>query len=63
MYTGSSDLKNINAAFEVGASAYIVKPYSLAEIKTMMQMVLEQDWTRPLQKKYYIDGKFHDFTN
>lgn len=63
MYTGSADLKNINAAFAVGASAYIVKPHSLAEIKSVVQKVLEQDWTKPIQRQYYVDGKFYDFND
>jgi CheY-like chemotaxis protein len=58
MYTGSSDLKNVANAFAAGASAYIVKPNSLAEIKTVLQTVFQQDWEKPMLKQYYLNGKF-----
>lgn len=63
MYTGSDDNKSIRAAFEAGASFYIVKPQSLAEIKTVLQQVFAKDWEADLAKpkQYYADRRFQNF--
>ncbi len=59
MYTGSDDLQNVTNAFAAGASSYIVKPHTLSEIKSVLEMILHQDWEKPRPKQYYLDGKFH----
>jgi AmiR/NasT family two-component response regulator len=61
MYTGSADLKNVANAFAAGASAYIVKPHTLTDIKSVLQTTLQQEWDKPMQKQYYLDGEFHVF--
>ena len=61
MYTGATDLQNVANAFAAGASAYVVKPHSLAGIKSVLQTTLQQDWEKPTKKQYYLDGKFYDF--
>ena len=61
MYTGSADLQNVANAFAAGASAYIIKPHTLSEIKSVLQTTLQQNWDKPILKQYYLDGKFHDF--
>ncbi len=62
MYTGASDAESITSAFEMGASSYIVKPHSLAEIKKVLQIILHKDWdvnSLP-QKQYYMNQQFHN---
>jgi CheY-like chemotaxis protein len=64
MYTGSTDIKNIANAFEAGATTYIVKPHTLAGIKTVLQNMLNNNWTKAssnIAKQYYLDGRFHAF--
>jgi len=61
MYTGSADLQNVANAFVAGASGYIVKPHTLAEVKSVLQTTLQRDWEHPAPKQYYLDGKFHEF--
>jgi DNA-binding response OmpR family regulator len=62
MYTGASDAKSISSAFEMGASSYIVKPHSLAEIKKVLQIILHKDWdvNSSPQKQYYMNQQFHN---
>ena len=62
MYTGASVAESITLAFEMGASAYIVKPHSLAEIKKVLQIFLHKDWhaNSSPQKQYYADRQFHN---
>jgi DNA-binding response OmpR family regulator len=63
MYTGASDGKSISSAFEMGASSYIVKPHSLAEIKKVLQIILHKDWdviSSP-RKQYYMNQQFYNF--
>ncbi len=62
MYTGASDAESITSAFELGASGYIVKPHSLAEIKKVLQIILHKEWdvnSLP-QKQYYMNQQFHN---
>lgn len=61
MYTGSYELKNVANAFAAGASAYIVKPHTLQEVKSVLETTLQQDWETRTVKQYYMDGKFHVF--
>jgi DNA-binding response OmpR family regulator len=63
MYTGASDAESITSAFEMGASSYIVKPHSLAEIKKVLQIILHKDWdvNSSPQKQYYMNQQFHNF--
>ncbi|HYE54234.1 MAG TPA: response regulator [Chitinophagaceae bacterium] len=65
MYTGSAEKKNIAMAFESGATAYVVKPHSLAEIQSVLQQIIHSDWTEASSwhKQYYLDGKFRGFIN
>ncbi len=62
MYTGATDTKSITSAFEMGASSYIVKPHSLAEIKKVLQILLHIDWdvNSSPQKQYYVNQQFHN---
>jgi len=62
MYTGASDAESITSAFERGASGYIVKPHSLAEIKKVLQIILHKDWdvNSSPQKQYYMNQQFHN---
>ncbi len=63
MYTGAADAKSIASAFDVGASAYIVKPHSLQEIKTVLETILATNWDSAVspQKQYYLNREFHSF--
>ena len=59
MYTGASDMKNIVNAFNAGASAYIVKPHTIEEIREVLQIVLNKNWNQlDIPKQYYIDKQF-----
>lgn len=62
MYTGASDADSITSAFKIGASFYIVKPHSLAEIKKVLQIILHEDWdvSNSPQKQYYMNQQFHN---
>ncbi len=62
MYTGATDTKSITSAFEMGASSYIVKPHTLAEIKKVLQIILHIDWdvNSSPQKQYYVNQQFHN---
>jgi len=62
MYTGAADAESITSAFEMGASSYIVKPHSLAEIKKVLQIILHKDWdvSSSQQKQYYMNQQFHN---
>jgi DNA-binding response OmpR family regulator len=46
----------------MGASSYIVKPHSLAEIKKVLQIILHKDWdvNSSPQKQYYMNQQFHN---
>lgn len=62
MYTGSSDVRLIRKAFQAGATAYLVKPHSLQQIKKMMERLLQiaaSDELPSLKDMYYMDGSFH----
>lgn len=64
MYTGSADKKNMSNAFDAGATAYVVKPHTLTEIKTVLQKLLMMAWTDAgvtAARQCYMDGKFHHF--
>ncbi len=62
MYTGSSDAKSIRTAFAAGASAYIVKPNTLSEIRSVLQQVLNKDWKEAgAFKQVYSGGQFRNF--
>lgn len=63
MYTGSSDHKNIRAAFAAGASSYIIKPHSPAEIKAVLQKLFDMNWNagNAVVKQYYSDQQFQSF--
>ena len=60
MYTGSCDIKNIAKAFSAGASSYIVKPYTLPEIKAVLEVMLKKDWSNRAEcrNEYYKDKSF-----
>lgn len=62
MYTGAADAKSIALAFEMGASSYVVKPHSLAEMKRVLQIILHKDWdvNSSPQKQYYMNQEFHN---
>ncbi|HEU4471236.1 MAG TPA: response regulator [Flavisolibacter sp.] len=63
MYTGASGAKSIKDAFDAGASAYIVKPHTMTEIKTVLQNILQRNWNLrlPFTKQYYNENRFHDY--
>ena len=63
MYTGSDDRKYLANALEQGASAYIVKPDTLTEVRSVLEETLLEDWKPSSAKKYYVNGKFHEFKN
>jgi response regulator of citrate/malate metabolism len=63
MYTGADNMKSIKTAFEAGASAYIVKPHTLTEIREVLLKLLDKDckMLHLGEKQYYCDKQFKTY--
>jgi CheY-like chemotaxis protein len=62
MYTGSSRKEDIHTAFAHGASAYVVKPGTMKQIRAVVTHLMQQNWSEPLgvKQQYYLSERFED---
>lgn len=61
MYSGSAHPKVYSEAFDAGAIAYLVKPSSVKEIKTMLEELLNcLERGKIPTRQYYLDGWFEN---
>jgi len=51
IYSTSSAIDGIKDTYGLGANAYIVKPISFNDLKTLLKKVVEIDWTERLEQR------------
>ena len=63
VFSSTSRPGNIQAAYEMGAHLFLVKPPSYAEYKESLYAILELDWRNPenIREQFCMNGKYGAF--
>jgi CheY-like chemotaxis protein len=63
VYSSTTRPSNIEAAYEMGAHLFFIKPHSYNELKAKLQRLLAQDWTQPqkVKEQYLLNGQYTAF--
>lgn len=64
VFSSTSKLNNIQAAYELGAHLFVIKPALYTELLDSLNRLLLLDWSCPdaIRQTRWIDGRFVPFT-
>ena len=63
VYSNSTNQRDIQTVYSLGADLYVVKPFSSTHLRNALHCILQMRWTNSPHKLYFINNNFVPVTN